>query len=75
MRKTLTICITLLLFSSCNVNPDKRSTFLIESKELKNYLLNGKYKYTIRLDYSNIEVIYFYSDSNWNVGDTLKLTK
>ena len=75
MKLTYLIIITMLLFTACSVDPDKRSDFIINSKQLTNYLESGKYKYTIFISHSNEGVMYLYSDSNWNVGDTLKIIK
>ena len=63
--------------NSCNLptNPDKKSVMIIQEKSLANSDEIGKYKYTITITNSSNKFIHFYSDSNWDVGDTIKLTK
>lgn len=63
--------------NSCNLptNPDKKSVMIIQEKSLVNRDEIGRYKYTIEITNSSNKIIYFYSDSNWDVGDTIKLTK
>lgn len=63
--------------NSCNLptNPDKKSVMIIQEKSLVNRDEIGRYKYTIEITNSSNKIIHFYSDSNWDVGDTIKLTK
>lgn len=75
MKYTILIITTLFLSSCSTYNPDKRSINLIKTKELVNLEKEGKYKYTIETTFSDIFVTNLYSDSNWNVGDTLKIIK
>ena len=70
MRKTLTICITLLLLNSCN-KQIRYNTFIINSKSMGTY---GT-KYTYKMDFNYLSSLYLYSDSAYEIGDTLKLTK
>ena len=77
MKYKLIILTILIGMNSCNLptNPDKRSVMTIQEKSLVNSDEIGRYKYTIKITNSDNKTIYFYSDSNWDVGDTIKLTK
>ena len=79
MKKLILIAITGILLSSCKLTPSVicgRSYPIIVRKELQNDNYS-KFFYIIK-SYSPDErtcTIEFYSDSDFNVGDTLKINK
>ena len=79
MKKLILIAITGILLSSCNLTPSVicgRSYTRIVRKELENDNY-GKFSYKIEsyTPEGRTCTIEFYSDSNFNVGDTLKINK
>lgn len=75
MKKILTLVLTGMIIASCTVNPDNRSTLIIQEKTLRNNPTIGKYKYMVYVTNSDDQWIEYHSDEDWNVGDTLKIVK
>ena len=80
MKKLIILSTILIFLSGCDAPYIyKDSTLLITSKYLvqSNPSEYGKYKYTVYLIPSRqlSDIIILYSDSNWNVGDTVNILK
>ena len=69
------IIVSCLLLSSCGIDPDKRSTITIKSKEFSRYEGEGKYHYEIYISCCLTNYNDYYSDSSYEIGDTLILVK
>ncbi len=80
MKKILLLVIGCLLLSSCQwiVNPDKRSTITVTTKRFSNDVEHyGKFHYDLAITSSGFDGsdIHYYSDSSYEIGDTLILKK
>ena len=64
-----------LLLSSCGIDADKRSIITIQSKEFSSLPNCGKFRYSIYIEYSINSSNIYYSDSSYEIGDTLILVK
>lgn len=74
MKNLIYLIIISIGMCSCNCAPDKKQHYRITKKELSYSLEYGKFKYGIPIEGSPYDIGLF-SDSDWNVGDTILISK
>ena len=81
VKKILTLLTTALCCVSCEITIRDYDVLLVKRVELNEYAaINSKYRYQIQCqqyyktcDKTFVEVIYFYSNNEYKVGDTLQI--